>query len=64
MFNTLSGKVPRPNKFRGHSNGFYFGFVNLGKPIIPSMVGNDFHGIGLGKFVSRCTSTLPSLVLG
>lgn len=31
VFNTLSGKVPRPNKFRGHWNGFYFGFVNFGK---------------------------------
>ena len=30
VFNTLSGKVARPNMFRGRWNGFYSGFVNFG----------------------------------
>ena len=42
VFNTLSGKVPRPNKFRGHWNGFYFGFVNFGKTNYSKYGGNDF----------------------
>ena len=42
VFNALSGKVPRPNKFRGHWNGFYFGFVNFGKTNYSKYGGNDF----------------------
>ena len=42
VFNTLSGKVPRPHKFRGHWNGFYFGFVNFGNTNYSKYGGNDF----------------------
>ena len=42
VFNALSGKVPRPNKFRGHWNGFYFGFVNFGKTNYSKYGGDNF----------------------
>lgn len=30
-FRVFPDRESRPNKFRGHWNGFYFGFVNFGK---------------------------------
>lgn len=42
VFNALSDKVPRPNKFRGHWNGFYFGFVNFGKTNYSKYGGDNF----------------------
>lgn len=38
----LSQKPSRPNKFRGHWNGFYFGFVNFGKTNYSKYGGDDF----------------------
>ena len=54
----LSKKPLRPNKFRGHWNGFYFGFVNFGKTNYSKYGGDHFMELDL-----RCILTLPNLAL-
>lgn len=41
-FRVFPDRESRPNKFRGHWNGFYFGFVNFGKTNYSKYGGNDF----------------------
>ena len=41
-FRVFPDRESRPNKFRGHWNGFYFGFVNFGKTNYSKYGGDDF----------------------
>ena len=41
-FRVFPDRESSPNKFRGHWNGFYFGFVNFGKTNYSKYGGDDF----------------------